>query len=180
MLQWIGQSEAQPRPSGQDEARPIFSLGKFLEKAQEFIPEEDYNLLVNLPEMGDVNIGVRESFSARHQAPILLWEVALRNELVKIRAGYKHIDASEFLRSDDYLSIALAHIAQAARRNPSILEAEKFLDRARWDYLEELSTGHFFDLEFLIIYAYKLKILERWEKVRIASKEVLLEEQLKY
>ena len=49
------------------------------------------------------------------------------------------------------------------------------LDQARWAKLDELSFGHYFDLEALIIYAYKLRLLERWEKIRTADKERLLE-----
>jgi len=44
-------------------------------------------------------------------------------------------------------------------KNP--LEIEKRLMRAQWDFLEEQEIGHFFDLDFLIIYYLKLQILER-------------------
>ena len=66
----------------------------------------------------------------------------------------------------------------SAERNPAAQEAELILDRARWDFLEELSFGHYFDLDVLVIYACKLKILWRWEEVRRADKKALLEEVL--
>jgi len=41
-----------------------------------------------------------------------------------------------------------------------------------------LSTGHYFDLDLLITYAYKLLILQRWENIREADKKILLEQSL--
>jgi hypothetical protein len=53
------------------------------------------------------------------------------------------------------------------------------LDEARWRMLEELCVGHYFDLDFLIIYALKLLILERWQRIRTADGGRLLEEVLR-
>jgi hypothetical protein len=44
--------------------------------------------------------------------------------------------------------------------------------------LEELSVGHYFDIELLMIYARKLSILEKWERVKAADAGKLLEEAL--
>ena len=44
--------------------------------------------------------------------------------------------------------------------------------------MDELATGHYFDLDFLISYALKLLILERWERINSADKPRLLEEVL--
>ena len=61
----------------------------------------------------------------------------------------------------------------AAYKSTSILEAEKILDQARWEFLESLSFGHYFDFDLLLGYLLKLKILERWDKVQRADKERL-------
>ena len=103
------------------------------------------------------------------------FEAALRNELVRIRAHRKHLDASKYLRSDGYADQWITHIAATAYRNPSLIDAQKTLDQDRWKFLDELSTGHYFDLELLMIYARKLSILERWERVRTADADKLLE-----
>jgi hypothetical protein len=63
----------------------------------------------------------------------------------------------------------------AAYRSASILEAEKILDQARWNFLDALSFGHYFDFDYLLVYGLKLKILERWEKIQKADKEILLQ-----
>ena len=43
----------------------------------------------------------------------------------------------------------------------SPLKVEKGLLYLKWQFLEEQSTGHYFDFEFLIIYFLKLQILKR-------------------
>lgn len=151
------------------------SFAAFIEKCQQFASKEDFNILNNLPE-------IASDIKRNNPYPIinrlLSFEIMLRNELVKIRASRKKIDPTKYLRLEDSYDASIVHIAQAAHRNPSSLEAEKFLDLERWNFLDELLVGHYFDLEFLIIYGYKLKILERWQKIETADKSKLLDEVL--
>ncbi|MFH0827465.1 MAG: DUF2764 family protein, partial [Candidatus Omnitrophota bacterium] len=74
---------------------------------------------------------------------------------------------------------AISHLALNAHRSPSLLEGERMLDAERWRFLDELSLGHYFDLDFLIVYLLKLLILERWEKIRTADKEQFLDELIR-
>lgn len=155
--------------------QPPNSFEEFLQRCQEFAPQQDFAVLNNLPK-------AQEYTSEKKFIPTIQgwvdFDASLRNELAKIRSSRKHIDPAPYLRRDGFTSSAIAHIALAAYRNPSPLEAEKSLDEARWYALDELVAGHYFDLDFLIIYAYKLMILERWEKIREADKEALLEKVL--
>jgi hypothetical protein len=68
----------------------------------------------------------------------------------------------------------------AANLHTSVLDAEKILDETRWKALEELATGHYFDLDFLITYSSKLLILQRWENIRSADGTILLEQALRH
>jgi len=147
---------------------PPLSSERLLEICRGLITENDYQILSNLP------LAQEKSPEEAEQSTIKEWlrfDTTLRNELVKLRATRKHIDASQYLRHDGYAESELAHIALAAVRNPSITEGEKSLDKERWKTLDELSFGHFFDLDALIIYAYKLRLLERWDKIGTADKE---------
>lgn len=153
-------------PGLQFGAKPPFSMEKLFSMCAELIPAEDLNALKNY--LKD------ESESRYHD-----FEVALRNELVKIRAQRKHLDASKFLRRDGYADQWISHVAAGAYRNSSAIEAERLLDLERWRFLDELSAGHYFDSEALMIYARKLSILEKWERVRTADANKLLEEALK-
>ena len=157
--------------------KPPFPTEKLLEKCQELIPEKDFVLLLELP---DTNNAITEETNQPTIKNWLSFDSALRNELVKIRASRLHTDAQRYLRADGYVNPNITHIALTAYLNPSILEAERFLDHERWKALDELSIGHYFDLDFLIVYAYKLRILERWEKIAIADKQTLLEEAISY
>lgn len=139
-------------------AKPPFSFEKFLEICRDKIPDEEIVLL---------KITSHKKWHS--------FDTALRNELVKIRAQRKHIDPLKYIRGDSYTEPSIAHIAMNAYRNTSILEAEKMLEQARWQMLDELAVGHYFDLDVLIIYALKLLILERWERIRSSDKSQLLE-----
>jgi hypothetical protein len=153
--------------------KPPFSFKEFLQRCRESIPEKDVEVLENL---------TLEGSRAKERPIIKNWlsfDLTLRNELVKLRASRKKIDPTKYLRPDGYASPSFYHIALAAQRNPSPLEGEKILDMERWNFLEGLSLGHHFDLDFLIIYAYKLLILERWERINNVDKSALLEEALK-
>lgn len=152
--------------------RPPFPFKRFLEVCHEFIPEKDFRVLSNLPQT--------EQYSEKDKRPSIIqkwieFDSALRNELVKIRAARKHADPATYLYPDNYSGSSLGTIASAVNVSTSILEAEKILDEARWKALEEFAIGHYFDLDLLITYAYKLLILQRWENIRNAEGSVLLE-----
>lgn len=155
--------------------KPPFSLERFLKMCEEFIPEKDFRVLNALPQAAEYAAEIIEQPVVRQWVE---FDTALRNELVKIRASRKHSEAGKYLRKDYYTGSGLAPLALSAQRNPSLLEAEKMLDEARWRTLEDLAFGHYFDLEFLIIYAYKLRILKRWEKIDSVDKTALLEQTL--
>lgn len=106
------------------------------------------------------------------------FEVALRNELVRARAARRKIDPLKFIRLPDHPEAHISHVALAAYRSTSILEAEKILDQERWNFLEYLSFGHYFDFDYLLIYALKLKILERWDKIQKADKQLLFNREV--
>jgi hypothetical protein len=157
-------------------AKPPFSFDKFLERCQGLIPASEIDTLSKIQTL-DIS-----KCSGQGMVTLKKWrsfETALSNELVKIRASRKHKDPFKYLRSASQDGPALAHIALAAQRNPSLLEAERILDKERWQVLDELAVGHYFDLDFLIVYAQKLLLLERWERINTANRAQLLEETLK-
>jgi hypothetical protein len=152
--------------------KPPFSLARFIEICKDKIPDADIEVIKLIAE---------DNVYKGPQATLKQWaafDIALKNELVKIRASRKHLDPLKYIRGEEYTEPYIAHLAINAYRASSILEAEKILDEARWQRLEELATGHYFDLDFLIVYAFKLLLLERWQRVNSADKPKLLEETL--
>ncbi|MFH1354950.1 MAG: DUF2764 family protein [Candidatus Omnitrophota bacterium] len=145
-----------------------FGFDKFLEICQDKISQDEIDIIKQLA----------AEFDYQGTQPTLekwrAFDTALRNELVKIRAIHQHLDPLKYIRKEEAFSSYIAHIAINAQRNPSVLEAEKMLDQERWNKLEELALGHYFDLDALIIYALKLQILERWERIYSTDKAQLI------
>jgi len=154
-------------------SKPPFSFERFLELCQDKIADADLGVLKSVKET-HAYAGSQPTLKKYHA-----FEVALRNELVKIRASRKHIDPMKYIRGDAaYSEPYITHIALNAYRNPALLEAEKTLDQERWRALDELAVGHYFDLDLLLTYALKLLILERWQRINSAEKTSLLNEIL--
>lgn len=153
---------------------PPLSFQKFIQLCEGVISEEDINILKNCAE--DKAFIYKGS-----QSTLRKWyafEIALRNELVKSRSQRKHVDAHRYIRDSQDAEPFVSRIAISAVKNPSLIESERMLDQERWRFLDELAIGHYFDLDSLIVYVYKLLILERWERIRKADKARLLEEVL--
>lgn len=155
--------------------KPPFSYEQFLEISHQFISEKDFQLLKNLPNP--------EKYPAEAKRPRIIqnwiqFDTALRNEVVKIRAKKKHVEPAKYLHPDEYSGPSLAPVVATITMSSSVLDVEKALDEARWRVLDELATAHYFDLELLITYAYKLLILQRWENIRSAAGPKLLEAAL--
>jgi len=149
-----------------------FSLEEFLLKCEGLIPEEK---IVTLRRISSSEGALEISKTARIETlkNWLDFEINLRNELARARAGRKKLGPEEFIRQPDNPQAHIIHTALSAYRNTSILDAEKFLDQERWNFLDFLSFGHYFDFDFLLIYVLKLKILERWVRIQKADKEAL-------
>ncbi len=93
------------------------------------------------------------------------FNTALKNEIAVFRATKKSKDSAKYMHGEDDRDPLLVSSAHWAVNLDSPLEAERFLDQLRWEKLEELSKNHYFDIDFLVTYALKLKILERWQTI---------------
>ena len=149
-----------------------FSSEDFIIRCKNLIPEKEFEILRSVCQQ-EIDFLDRPLSNSLEQW--VSFELALRNELVRARAGRKKVDPLKFLRLPDSPQAEISHLALTAYRSTAILEAEKILDQGRWNFLETLSLGHYFDFDFLLIYGLKLKILERWEQILKANKEHLLE-----
>jgi hypothetical protein len=157
--------------------KPPFSFERFLEVCCPHIPEKDFQLLRTLPQPEHY---FEKGKRLRIIQKWIEFDLALRNELVRVRSTKKHIEPVTYLRPGGYSGSSLAPAVIAASINTSVLDAEKTLDDTRWKVLEELETGHYFDRDFLITYAYKLLILQRWENIHCADGRILLEQALQH
>lgn len=156
-------------------SKPPISFEKFLGLCRDLIPEDELEELRGSGSIGLCNkIGVNPTLRKWRS-----FDRALRNELVKIRAARLKIDPAEYLREDGCDDITgIAHIAFAAHRNPSLIESERFLDAKRWGYLDDITAGHYFDFDFLVTYAQKLLIAEKWDKINRADPDKIVTDLL--
>ena len=162
-------------PMLQFSAKQPLNLEDFFSRCSQLIPAEEVELIKKVVSEDAYALDVSSSGVIKGWRD---FDLILRNELVKLRAVRKKTDALKFLRKDAHFDMELTRIAQAALRQHSILEAEKFLDLERWKKLEQLAQGHYFDLDFLLVYALKLSILERWSNINNSDKTKTLEKVL--
>ncbi len=142
-----------PMLSSPDQEPPV-SSESMLEICSRFMKEDEYLsvLASTINPDSDEASGICEYFHS--------WEKSLRNELVRLRAAAQGLDENKYLRvSEDIFGVG--EIAAEAMAKQTPLEAELFLDYGRWNYIDELVTGHYFDIEFLRAYRLKLQLLER-------------------
>jgi hypothetical protein len=141
--------------------KPPFSYEEFLSRCDGQLSPED---------RGAVDRAVMISCydTAEKYRAVAEWgtfEFSLKNEIARSRAEKYAKDPFKYIRGEHYHDPFTAGLAQWAVNQDSPMEAELFLDRARWDKLEEIKNGHYFDIDYLIAYAVQLWILTRWEKI---------------
>ena len=61
-----------------------------------------------------------------------------------------------------YIGKNLAGFDQLLKEDEA-LEMEKQILQLTWDYCDKISHGHYFDIDFILIYAIRRSIVERWE-----------------
>lgn len=147
-------------------AKMPFSYDEFLRLCENNVDEKERVLL------SEITLDVVYPYEHIRLPALRKWhsfDIALRNELVRIRANRLQRDANAFLKEDGYTDPSIARVALHAYRSPSLRDAERILDEERWARLSEFSLGHYFDIEFLVLYALKLRILERWGRIDAAD-----------
>lgn len=154
-------------------AAPRLTTGQFLSRCATQVSAMHYQILTEV-----------ELFQAQPKGTGLAlldrWydrECALRNALAVVRAKRLGVAAAAHLRNFRH-DHPLAGIAQRLLMLDSPLAADEELDRVRWGFLEELAFDHYFDLETLIIYRLKLRILERRARFDPATGAALLDRML--
>ena len=141
--------------------KPSIAWNDFLTVCQEQLIATDFEIIQKiissqeLPPHSTKSV-LKAWFEFNHQ---------LRNELAWSRALEAKKDPLNHTRGPREAQPAIVEMISQAFKSRDPLTAEKILDRFRWQYLDELTEGHYFDLEFLITFALKLKILERYQLI---------------
>ncbi len=104
------------------------------------------------------------------------FENTFRNEIAAFRAEANKDNPLDFIHGERYPDPWLHKVIISASDTDNLLLAERILDRARWQFLDELVAGHYYDLGYLIVYAIKLKILERYSLIYSSKGKEIFEE----
>jgi len=156
-------------------AKPPISLGEFFDLCSRTIEPESLEELKNAVS----NPGWKlRNLSAEILGKWQYFDISLRNELARARAARVKKDPLKYSRPDICPAAEVTHIAMTAYRNKNIIETEKYLDLERWRFLDAQTALNYFDINALVGYALKLKILTRWDKINSADKSRVLRETL--
>jgi hypothetical protein len=88
------------------------------------------------------------------------WERSLRLNLARLRALRLKRKGADAIEPPDYPANAV-NAAKAAVVMDSPLEAELFLDKTRWETIENLQGLDFFSVNTIYAYLLKLQLMER-------------------
>ena len=138
------------------------ATSEFLSSAKRLMQAEDAGLIGHL-------LSGQESAAEFNNPVARSWahfDRSFRNEIAWFRAHRLHKDPAAFIRAGKENDPWLRETVHEAGRMEDLLEGEMLLDKTRWQFLDSLSAGHQFDLEYLICYGLKLKILERHQMYR--------------
>jgi len=131
--------------------RPPLSYDDFIEKCEEALSRSEMDAL--------------KSGGLLFLKQWNIFDRGLRNELVRVRAAKRGKDPARYLRDSESADPFIAPLAHWAANQDSPMEAESYLDKIKWEKIEEFKAGHYFDIEYLAAYGLELRILERWDKI---------------
>ncbi len=129
----------------------------FLEEAEKWLSSRDFAIL-SRARYDSTDIEIKKPGLLRQYVE---WEYTFRRELAAWRKSVRE--------GMDYKPESFS-VSLVKEGNP--LEVERAMLKRRWDFIEQAEPDHHFDLEFLILYFFKLQILE---KLSLFNKEKGLE-----
>lgn len=136
----------------------------FLEDAARLLDACDYRELTNC--MATDAPADLSSVSNPTVRACIRFEHNFRNEMAQFRAQHRGSDPQKHVRGMKENHPQFREKIVQASKMPNLLETQKFLDKVMWDFLDGLNTTHFYDLEAVVIYGLKLKILARHKLYR--------------
>jgi len=122
------------------------TLRWFLDEARKWLSPGDYLKV----ESASIRHYQKTPYASRTAIRYADFEKKLRSELVRYRKA----------RKEDH-EYRLQGFSQNLVKEGNPLEIEKKLILKRWAYLDELEFGHYSDVDFLVITALKIQLLER-------------------
>jgi len=143
----------------------------FLNECERLLAEDDFSVVQGF-------LSQREKLNSHNDAVNALaqYNRDFRNEIVWFRTQKVHKDSGDAMRKTRAGSLSIVEAIQQASKIPNLLEAEKFLDKARWQHWDHFLMGLQGGLESIIVYGLKLKILNRYNEINSPKGSEIFEE----
>lgn len=137
----------------------------FLSLAKDVLSADDYHRLrafnlKHVPETFQKENGAATYYSASLENKFWGWEVAMRNELIYLRAKALGVDPQKYTRPIKG-DTSLKQLALNAFEQSDPLKVEQELNVARWNILEQSRGLEQFNFDGVLIYSMQLQILTR-------------------
>jgi hypothetical protein len=150
--------------------KSVITYGEFLAESKRHLSARDF-VVLSKATLGLDDLGLDHPTLSQWSD----FNRRLRNEIVFFRAKKFSKDPVEFIRGDQYVPQDIVDSVAQALKALDPLQAEKVLDQLRWRKLDDLSSGHYFDLEWLMVYGLRLQILDRYQIVSsFRGKEIFM------
>lgn len=104
------------------------------------------------------------------------FEETFRNEQVFVRAQRLGKSPQQYMRGERRYDATLTDALQQAAKQSDPLNVERALDKIRWEQIDALLAGHYFDFDTIVAYALKLKILLRYQEIESPKGRAVFEE----
>lgn len=134
------------------DAAPAITVGKFLSDCKANMDKNDYHLVECALEGKPTNNRFLKKY--QHFCDMV------QSELSEERARKLSLPADKY-RNMGEKSYVINDAVHAAIVNENVQEGEMTLIVLKWDYLDEMTAHHTFDVEALLSYALKLGIITR-------------------
>ncbi|MDY0288419.1 MAG: DUF2764 family protein [Sphaerochaeta sp.] len=129
-----------------------FDTDSFLEQCRTQVSPRDYQIIASaLSGRGSLH-----PFLKRWQQ----FSSMVKKELNDQRSKKLGLSSPKY-RNEGGKEFRIGEAVRQALSNENVLEAELSLLALKWNYLDEISALHYFDVEALLSYAVKLQLLER-------------------
>jgi len=150
---------------------PSMSDEAFLNECERLLTGDDFSIVQKF-------LSQREELNISDDAVNALarYNRDFRNEMGWFRTQKKHKDSGDAMGKIRAGSLSIIETIQQASKMPNLLEAEKFLDKVRWEYWDHFLMDHQGGLAFIIVHGLKLKILNRYNEINSPKGREIFEE----
>lgn len=138
-----------------------FSVSRFFKLCREYLTFEDAEFIEKIHILPNENTEDSSEILKAWKR----FDIILRNGIARSRALKYGKEAQPHVGGETYSDPAVFKFAKWLMEQDSPIDMELAVDRLKWQQIEELGKGHYFDIDCLSVYAIQLLILDKWNKI---------------